>query len=55
MITAADFKKQIAKPFGQEMRRHGFKGTGFNYYQEQVIFCLPSILNLQDGAAPDVQ
>ena len=38
MITAADFKKQIAKPFGQEMRRHGFKGTGFNYYQETSDF-----------------
>jgi Domain of unknown function (DUF4304) len=34
MITAADFKKQIAKPFGQEMRLHGFKGTGFEYKQE---------------------
>lgn len=34
MITTADFKKQIAKPFGQEMRLHGFKGTGFEYKQE---------------------
>jgi len=34
MITSADFKKQIAKPFGQEMRQFGFKGTGFKYHQE---------------------
>lgn len=34
MITTADFKKQIAKPFGQEMRLYGFKGTGFEYKQE---------------------
>jgi len=34
MITTADFKKQIAKPFGQEMRLHGFKGTGFEYKQD---------------------
>lgn len=34
MITTADFKKQIAKPFGREMRNHGFKGTGFEYKQE---------------------
>lgn len=34
MITTADFKKQIAKPFGQEMRFHGFKGTGLEYKQE---------------------
>jgi hypothetical protein len=33
MITTADFKKQIAKPFGQEMRLYGFKGTGFEYLQ----------------------
>jgi hypothetical protein len=33
MITTADFKKQIAKPFGQEMRLYGFKGTGFEYVQ----------------------
>jgi Domain of unknown function (DUF4304) len=34
MITTAEFKKQIAKPFGQEMRRNGFKGTGLEYFQE---------------------
>lgn len=34
MITTADFKKQIAKRFGQEMRLHGFKGKGFEYKQE---------------------
>jgi hypothetical protein len=34
MITTSEFKKQIAKPFGQQMRLHGFKGTGFEYKQE---------------------
>jgi hypothetical protein len=34
MITAKDFKKQIAKPFGIEMRQHGFKGTGFEYFKQ---------------------
>lgn len=34
MITTADFKRQIAKPFGQEMRMHGYKGTRFEYLQE---------------------
>lgn len=34
MITTADFKKHIAKTFGQEMRLCGFKGTGFEYRQE---------------------
>ena len=38
MITAADFKKQIAKPFGQEMRHFGFKGTGFEYFQDTDDF-----------------
>jgi Domain of unknown function (DUF4304) len=33
MITTAVFKKQIAKTFGHEMRCHGFKGTGFEYFQ----------------------
>jgi hypothetical protein len=33
MITTADFKKQIAKPFGQAMRLLGYKGTGFEYAQ----------------------
>lgn len=33
MITTADFKKLIAKSFGQEMRLYGFKGTGFEYVQ----------------------
>lgn len=34
MITTAVFKKQIAKPFGQEMRKCGFKGSGFEYFQD---------------------
>ena len=40
MITTADFKKQIAKPFGQEMRRHGFKGTGLEYKQETDTYLI---------------
>ena len=38
MITTAEFKKQIAKPFGNEMRKLGFKGTGLNYFQETDDF-----------------
>jgi hypothetical protein len=34
MKTTADFKRQIAKPFGQEMRMRDYKGTGFEYRQE---------------------
>ena len=34
MITTADFKKQIAKPFEHEMRQHGFHGSGFEYFQD---------------------
>ncbi|MFT3703189.1 MAG: DUF4304 domain-containing protein [Agriterribacter sp.] len=34
MITTEEFKKQIAKPFGMEMRKHGFKGTGLEYFQK---------------------
>jgi len=40
MITTADFKKQIAKPFGQEMRRYGFKGTGFEYLQDTAEYLI---------------
>lgn len=40
MITTADFKKQIAKPFGREMRLHGFKGTGFEYVQETADYLI---------------
>ena len=40
MITTADFKKQIVKPFGQEMRRYNFKGTGFDYFQETEDFLI---------------
>ena len=40
MITTTDFKKQIAKPFGQEMRLYGFKGTGFEYVQETVDYLI---------------
>ena len=34
MITTAEFKKQVAKTFGNEMRKFGFKGTGFDYFSE---------------------
>lgn len=34
MITTADFRKQIAKPFGGELRKYGFKGTGLEYFKE---------------------
>ena len=40
MITTAEFKKQIAKSFGQEMRQYGFKGTGFEYHQETDDFLI---------------
>jgi hypothetical protein len=36
MITTEDFKKHISKPFGDEMRLYGFKGTGFDYFQETL-------------------
>lgn len=34
MITTKEFKKQIAIPFGKEMRNYGFKGTGLEYSKE---------------------
>jgi hypothetical protein len=34
MITTAEFKKQVGKTFGNEMRKLGFKGSGFDYYRE---------------------
>jgi hypothetical protein len=47
MINTADFKKQIAKPFGQAMRVYGFKGSGFEYRHETdnyliVVYIAPS-------------
>jgi hypothetical protein len=30
MITATEFIKQIAKPFGVEMRKQGFKDLAWN-------------------------
>jgi len=38
MITTAEFKSQIAKPFGREMQKLGFKGTGLNYFKENNDF-----------------
>ncbi|MBC7722145.1 MAG: DUF4304 domain-containing protein [Pedobacter sp.] len=40
MITTAEFKKHIAKSFGQEMRQYGFKGTGFEYFQNTEDFLI---------------
>ena len=40
MITTSDFKKQIGKTFGQEMRAFGFKGTGFEYFKETEEFLI---------------
>jgi hypothetical protein len=31
MITSAEFKKHISKTFGEEMRKLGFKGSGFSF------------------------
>ena len=38
MITTDEFKRQIGKPFGVEMRKLGFKGNGFNYAIENEDF-----------------
>jgi Domain of unknown function (DUF4304) len=38
MITTAEFKKQISPTFGQAMRDLGFKGSGFEYIQENDDF-----------------
>jgi hypothetical protein len=38
MITAAEFKKQIAKPLGNKLRGLGFKGSGFHYRMECAEF-----------------
>lgn len=42
MITAAEFKKQIAKPLGNKLRGLGFKGSGFQYRMEcdEFVFSL---------------
>lgn len=34
MITTAEFKKQVGKKFGDEIRKLGFKGSGFDYFRE---------------------
>jgi len=38
MITTAEFKSQIAKPFGIEMQKLGFKGSGFIFKKENKDF-----------------
>lgn len=42
MITTPEFKKQIAKPFGAQMRKYGYKGTGLEYRRD-IGDCLTSI------------
>lgn len=37
-VSAAEFKKDISKVFGSEMRRMGFKGSGFNFRRESDDF-----------------
>lgn len=34
MISASDFRKQIAKPLSEQLKTLGFKGSGFNYIME---------------------
>ena len=38
MIKTAEFKKQIGKTLGQEMRELGFKGSGFDYSMDSINF-----------------
>jgi hypothetical protein len=40
MITTAEFKRQTAKPFGLEMRKLGFKGSGLVYKKETPEFLI---------------
>ncbi len=40
MITTPEFKRQVSKLFGAEMRKLGFKGTGFNYKKETQNFLI---------------
>ena len=47
MITATEFIKQIAKPFGVEMRKQGFKGSGLEYQRDDgdyltAVYIVPS-------------
>ena len=51
MTTAADFKKQVGKYFGLEMRKLGFKGTGFDYFQETEDFLFAITIGGKTGAA----
>jgi len=45
-MIGAEFKKQIAKSFGQEMRKLGFKGTGLQYFQETEDFLFAVYIEL---------
>jgi len=38
MISIPEFKRQVSKLFGAEMRKLGFKGTGFTYKKETQNF-----------------
>jgi hypothetical protein len=40
MITTPEFKRQVSKLFGTEMRKLGFKGTGFTYKKETQNFLI---------------
>ena len=40
MITTPEFKRQVSKLFGAEMRKVGFKGTGFTYKKETQSFLI---------------
>jgi hypothetical protein len=51
MITSAEFKKQVGKYFGQEMRKLGFKGTGFDYFQETNDFLFAITIGGKSGAS----
>lgn len=40
MISTPEFKRQVSKLFGAEMRKLGFKGTGFTYKKETQNFLI---------------
>ena len=51
MTTAADFKKQVGKYLGAEMRKLGFKGTGVDYFQDSKDFLFAVTIGGKAGAA----